>query len=284
MAKAPGRESATARAEFRDLRFHAAGGLGEVFMARNAELNREVALKFIKPERTPRRRQPPPVPAEAEVTGRLEHPGVVPVYGLGTDADGAPYYAMRFVRGETLQDAIEPSTPPRARPRPGRAVLALRELLDRFVSICNTMAYAHSRGIIHRDLKPRQRHARQVRRDAGGGLGPGQGVRPRRGGAVGGRGDADAQLGLGERLRHTDGGRGRHAGVHEPRAGRRRGWTWSARPATSTAWAAILYAILTGQAPSRVAHRARCWRRSSGASSRRGRSSRVAPRPWKRSA
>jgi eukaryotic-like serine/threonine-protein kinase len=155
-AGAPSRESATARAEFRDLRFHAAGALGEVFMARNAELNREVALKFLKPERLrdadSRRR----FLQEAEITGRLEHPGVVPIYALGTDAAGSPCYAMRFIRGETLQDAIDAfHAAEKAGRNPSERSLALRDLLDRFVSICSTMAYAHSRGILHRDLKPR---------------------------------------------------------------------------------------------------------------------------------
>ena len=149
------RESAAARAEYRDLRFHAAGGLGEVFLARNAELNREVALKFLKPGRA---RDPASLRRflqEAEVTGRLEHPGVVPIYALGTDSGGAPCYAMRFIRGASLQDAIDGF---HAAERPGRdpseRSLALRDLLNRFVSVCNTVAYAHSWGIRHRDLKP----------------------------------------------------------------------------------------------------------------------------------
>ena len=150
------RVSATAQADYRDLRFHAAGGLGEVFLARNAELNREVALKFLKPSRA---RDPVSLRRflqEAEVTGRLEHPGVVPIYALGTDSGGTPCYAMRFIRGATFQDAINGFY---AAERPGRdpteRSLAIRELLNRFVSICNTVAYAHSRGIIHRDLKPK---------------------------------------------------------------------------------------------------------------------------------
>ena len=132
------------------------GGLGEVFLARNAELNREVALKFLKPGRAGDPESRRRFLQEAEVTGRLEHPGVVPIYALGTDAAGAPCYAMRFIRGETLQDAIDAfhaaETPGRD---PSERSLALRELLNRFVSICNTVAYAHSRGILHRDLKPR---------------------------------------------------------------------------------------------------------------------------------
>ena len=151
------RHSATgARADFRDLRFHAAGALGEVFMARNAELNREVALKFLKPERVRDPESRRRFLQEAEVTGRLEHPGVVPIYSLGTDADGSPCYAMRFIRGATLQDAIEQFHAAECPGRdPSERTLAWRELLNRFVSICNTVAYAHSRGILHRDLKPR---------------------------------------------------------------------------------------------------------------------------------
>ena len=80
----------------------------------------------------------------------------MPIYALGTDGSGAPCYAMRFIRGETLQNLIDAF---HAAEKPGRdpseRSLALRELLNRFVSICNTMAYAHSRGILHRDLKPR---------------------------------------------------------------------------------------------------------------------------------
>ena len=90
--------SATADGQrFRIVRPHARGGLGEVFVALDAELHREVALKQIleKHADDPASRQR--FVAEAEITGGLEHPGVVPVYGLGTDASGRPYYAMRFI-------------------------------------------------------------------------------------------------------------------------------------------------------------------------------------------
>jgi eukaryotic-like serine/threonine-protein kinase len=151
-----GREFASARAEYRELRYHAAGALGEVFMARNAELNREVALKFLKPSRAGDPESRRRFFLEAEVTSRLEHPGIVPIYALGTDNAGEPCYAMRFIRGETLQDRIAAfhaaDQPDRD---PSERSLALLELLHRFVSICNTMAYAHNRGILHRDLKPR---------------------------------------------------------------------------------------------------------------------------------
>src|SRR5262249_21791281 len=79
----------------------------------------------------------------------------VPVYGLGQYADGRPCYAMRFVRGESLKEAIQrfhgADVPGRDT---GERTLALRALLSRFIAVCNAVGYAHSRGIIHRDLKP----------------------------------------------------------------------------------------------------------------------------------
>ena len=92
---------------FRLLRPHAKGGLGAVFVAMDTELNREVALKQILDSHAddPVSRQR--FLLEAEVTGGLEHPGIVPVYGLGTYAGGRPYYAMRFIKGDSLKKAIE---------------------------------------------------------------------------------------------------------------------------------------------------------------------------------
>jgi serine/threonine-protein kinase len=92
---------------------------------------------------------------EAEITGRLEHPGVVPVYSLGCGQNGRPYYAMRFIRGHTLEEAIERFHGVSQRGLvSGEGRLKLRQLLNRFVDVCNTIQYAHSRGVLHRDLKP----------------------------------------------------------------------------------------------------------------------------------
>jgi serine/threonine protein kinase len=92
---------------------------------------------------------------EAEITGGLEHPGIVPVYGLGAAADGRPYYAMRFIRGESLKEAIDRFHGP-DRPKHDSAAWSatLRGLLRRFIDACDAVTYAHSRGVIHRDLKP----------------------------------------------------------------------------------------------------------------------------------
>ena len=132
------------------------GGIGKVSVAFDAELQREVALKQIKPERADDADSRTRFLLEAEVTGRLEHPGIVPVYGLGSDDGGRPFYAMRFVRGTSFEEAISQFHRRRRGPRrdPRERSLALRHLLDRFVDVCQTVAYAHSRGVLHRDLKP----------------------------------------------------------------------------------------------------------------------------------
>jgi serine/threonine-protein kinase len=140
---------------FTILRPHARGGLGEVFVARDEELHREVALKQIQDRYAADSRSRGRFLLEAEVTGGLEHPGIVPVYGLGTYGDGRPYYAMRFVRGDTLQDAIDRYHRAGSHDSdPGSRSLDFRKLLGRFVDVCQAVAYAHSRGVLHRDLKP----------------------------------------------------------------------------------------------------------------------------------
>jgi hypothetical protein len=91
---------------FRRLRPHAKGNLGEVFVARDHELNREVALKEIQEKHADRHDSRQRFLVEAEITGGLEHPGIVPVYGLGRYPDGRPFYAMRFIKGDSLAEAI----------------------------------------------------------------------------------------------------------------------------------------------------------------------------------
>jgi tetratricopeptide (TPR) repeat protein/tRNA A-37 threonylcarbamoyl transferase component Bud32 len=140
---------------FRLLRPHARGGLGAVFTALDYELHREVAVKQLLDHHAddPDSRQRFLI--EAEVTGGLEHPGIVPVYGLGTYADGRPYYAMRFIRGDSLREAIDRfHVDEDLKSDAGRRSLELRELLRRFLDVCNAIDYAHSRGVLHRDLKP----------------------------------------------------------------------------------------------------------------------------------
>ncbi len=82
------------------------GGLGEVYLAEDTELHRRVALKEIQAKHANNPVSRDRFVSEAEITGKLEHPGVVPVYGMGTYLDGRPFYAMRFIKGEDLTTAI----------------------------------------------------------------------------------------------------------------------------------------------------------------------------------
>src|SRR5439155_4064885 len=87
--------------------------------------------------------------------GGLEHPGIVPVYGLGCYDDGRPFYAMRFIRGDSLREAIAAfHAGAGSGADPGARNLELQKLLRRFLDVCNAVEYAHSRGVLHRDLKP----------------------------------------------------------------------------------------------------------------------------------
>jgi serine/threonine-protein kinase len=140
---------------FRVLRPHARGGLGAVFVALDEELHREVALKQILDQHADDPISRSRFLLEAEITGRLEHPGIVPVYGLGRYSDGRPYYAMRFVRGDSFKEVIEHFHADMALTKDaGRRSLELHKLLRRFLGVCNAIDYAHSRGVLHRDIKP----------------------------------------------------------------------------------------------------------------------------------
>jgi eukaryotic-like serine/threonine-protein kinase len=145
----PGPEAGTAsRYGFSSI--HAAGGIGRIWLARDHQLNRDVAIKELLPENSGHAKAVARFLREARLTGQLEHPGIVPVYELALQGD-RPFYAMRFVRGRTLSAAIESY---HAKRRKGRDdPLEFIALLTAFVAVCNAVAYAHSRGVLHRDLK-----------------------------------------------------------------------------------------------------------------------------------
>jgi eukaryotic-like serine/threonine-protein kinase len=131
---------------------HATGGVGRVWLARDAALGRNVALKELRPEFVDNPALWSRFLQEARITGQLQHPGIVPVYELKSRAyDHQPFYTMRFVEGRTLSEAVDSYHKKRATGEAGP--LDLRSLLGAFIGVCNAVGYAHSRHVVHRDLK-----------------------------------------------------------------------------------------------------------------------------------
>ena len=119
----------------------ARGGMGRVVEATDRLLGRTVAVKeALIPEGEVRDR----FMRETRITARLEHPSIVPIYDAGTTADGSPFYVMRRVTGQPLEDLV-------------RAAATLDQrlrLLPHLLAAANAIAHAHSRGVLHRDIKP----------------------------------------------------------------------------------------------------------------------------------
>jgi len=140
---------------YRAIQPHAQGGLGVVYLAQDTELDRQVALKEIQVRHADNPRSQAAFVREAFITGGLEHPGVVSVHGFGRYPDGRPYYAMRFIHGDSLQDAIDAYHAGKAkRSEPSEQSMGLRRLISQLIHACNAIAYAHDRGVLHRDIKP----------------------------------------------------------------------------------------------------------------------------------
>ncbi len=139
-----------ARPRFRPIRSHYRGGMGLISEAYDRELGRVVALKVCPSERPDDQAR---LAREALITGRLQHPMIVPVYALSRGRGGKASFAMPFIRGGNLEQAIDRLHAPKGVSRDRE--WALRDLLRRFVDVCNAIEFAHSRGVIHRDLKPR---------------------------------------------------------------------------------------------------------------------------------
>jgi eukaryotic-like serine/threonine-protein kinase len=136
-------EHGTERYEFRGEL--ARGGMGIVHHGRDNDLGRNVALKVLHEKHLQNAELVQRFVEEAQIGGQLQHPGIVPVYELGLQAGGQPYFAMKLVKGETLGERLA-----------GRSDTSVdrRTLLAVFRDVCRTMAYAHAHGVIHRDLKP----------------------------------------------------------------------------------------------------------------------------------
>lgn len=119
-----------------------AGGMGEVFEARDRLLERAVAIKFLRPNAA--RRQ---FFREAKTSGLLTHPNIPPVYDIGIDSRGRPFYVMQLIRGRTFAAVLESRTHDPER-------WSLVRLLGLFQRLCAALEYAHDRGLLHLDVKP----------------------------------------------------------------------------------------------------------------------------------
>lgn len=127
------------------------GGMGIVWRADDPQLGRQVALKELKRQPSVGSQATVWIREEAQTAGRLEHPGIVPVYEVVEPATGAAYYTMRLVEGQTLSEAIQELHAQAASTGPGTA--QLNALLRKFIAVCQAVGYANSKGVVHRDLK-----------------------------------------------------------------------------------------------------------------------------------
>ncbi|MDP6539983.1 MAG: protein kinase [Planctomycetota bacterium] len=134
----------------------ARGGMGAIVEVWDEELRRTLAMKIVLGRRSGREggeegqvdeRRLARFLEEAQITGQLDHPGIVPVHDLGIDEDGRVFFTMQLVDGRDLREII-------ALAREGREGWTSRRLVDVLVRVCEAMAYAHSKGVLHRDLKP----------------------------------------------------------------------------------------------------------------------------------
>jgi len=124
------------------------GGMGRIHPATDRNLLRHVAMKRLDKELAREPFYTGGFIGEAQITGQLEHPNIVPVHELAVSPDGVPYFTMKLIRGTDLHRWLGD----RSR-RPG-STERLQEGLEIFLKICDALAYAHHRGVIHRDIKP----------------------------------------------------------------------------------------------------------------------------------
>jgi tetratricopeptide (TPR) repeat protein/tRNA A-37 threonylcarbamoyl transferase component Bud32 len=121
------------------------GGMGAVLKGHDPDLGRDVALKVLREDHRDKADMVRRFVEEAQIGGQLQHPGVVPIYELGTFTDHRPFFSMKLVKGHTLAELLDERDSPAD---------DLPRFLSIYQAICQTVAYAHSRGVIHRDLKP----------------------------------------------------------------------------------------------------------------------------------
>jgi hypothetical protein len=127
-------------ADYKIVRKLGEGGMGVVYVARQKSLDREVAVKAIKSGQANTEESRKKFFYEAQITGELDHPNIVPIHEIGANDDGTLFYSMKMVDGSPWEDAIKSKS--------------REENLEIFMKVCDAIAFAHSHDVIHRDLKP----------------------------------------------------------------------------------------------------------------------------------
>ncbi len=144
--------STAANLDLRLLEKRGEGGLGRVWAAYDARLDRTVAFKEIKPRLANIAESRSRFETEAKATAGLQHPGIVPIYNIGSYRDGRPFYTMKLIEGMSMTEAI--ATLHNETLSSQERQTSLRNLLRQLISVCNAVHYAHGKGVLHRDLKP----------------------------------------------------------------------------------------------------------------------------------
>ena len=150
----PQRPLGAPRAEdrYRLLDNFAHGGLGNIWRAEDTSIHRQIAFKELLPKALKNKVIVERFLEEAQITGQLEHPCIVPIYDVGYQENGTPFYAMKLLKGGNMEEAIEAL---HALPRDSsERQLAFTRLLRQFIAVCQAVGFAHGKGVLHRDLKP----------------------------------------------------------------------------------------------------------------------------------
>jgi len=127
------------------------GGVGEVIKARDNDIERDVAIKRLRPEMRDSNANVLRFAEEVRTVGRLEHPNIVPIHDVGVHENGEYFFVMKYVEGETLEHVIEKLV---SGDRAYHARYPFERRVEIFKGILEAIAYAHAKGIIHRDIKP----------------------------------------------------------------------------------------------------------------------------------
>jgi serine/threonine-protein kinase len=127
------------------------GGVGEVIKARDNDIDRDVAIKRLRPEMRASNANVLRFAEEVRTVGRLEHPNIVPIHDVGVHENGELFFVMKYVEGETLEGIIEKLA---SGDRAYHAKYPFERRVEIFMGILEAISYAHAKGIIHRDIKP----------------------------------------------------------------------------------------------------------------------------------